>query len=88
MPRDAVPGLWALLFVGILNTVLSLFYYLNVVRVMVLAPPQADRPATVVPLSSLAGSYCALLTLAVVVLFFELGGLLNWGGAAASALFY
>ncbi len=80
--------LWALLFIGVLNTVLSLFYYLRVVRVMVLSPPRPDRPAAVIPLYSLAGSYCALLALVVVILFFELGGLLNWGGAAASALFY
>ena len=45
------------------------------------------QPATI-PLSSTAGSYCALLTVPVVALFFLLGGLLNWAHAAASTLFY
>ena len=36
----------------------------------------------------MVGSYCALLTVPVVALFFLLGGLLNWAHAAASALFY
>lgn len=79
--------LWALLLVGILNTVLSLFYYLRVVRVMVLAPEPLHRPAPAIPLSSMVGSYCALLTLPIVVLFFMLDKLLNWATAAASALF-
>ena len=81
-------GLWALLFVGILNTVLSLFYYLRVVRVMVISPKPLYRDAPVIPLRSMVGSYCALLTAPVVVLFFLWGGLLNWASAAASTLFY
>jgi hypothetical protein len=39
-------------------------------------------------LSSMVGSYCALLTLPIVVLFFRFGDILNWAHAAASALFY
>jgi NADH-quinone oxidoreductase subunit N len=80
--------LWALLFVGILNTVLSLFYYLRVVRVMVFSPKPLYRESPVIPLSSTVGLYCAALTLPVVALFFMLGGLLNWASAAASTLFY
>jgi NADH-quinone oxidoreductase subunit N len=80
--------LWVLLFVGALNTVLSLFYYLRVVRVMVLSPPPLYGEPATIPLSSTAGSYCALLTVPVVALFFLLGGLLNWAHAAASTLFY
>jgi NADH-quinone oxidoreductase subunit N len=80
--------LWVLLFVGALNTVLSLFYYLRVVRVMVISPEPLHRPAPVIPLSSMVGSYCAMLTLPVVLLFFCLGSLLNWANAAASTLFH
>jgi NADH-quinone oxidoreductase subunit N len=80
--------LWLLLFIAAINTVLSLFYYLRVVRVMVLAPEPLYRPSPVIPLTSMVGSYCVLLTLPVVALFFLLGGLLNWAHAAASALFY
>ena len=35
----------------------------------------------------MVGSYCLLLTLPVVLLFFMLSGLLHWANAAASALF-
>ncbi len=76
------------MFVGILNTVLSLFYYLRVVRVMVISPEPLYRDAPVIPLRSMVGCYCALLTAPVVVLIFLLDGLLNWASAAASTLFY
>lgn len=81
-------GFWALIFVAILNTVLSLFYYLRVVKVMVISPEPLYRSAPTIPLFSMVGSYCAMLTFPVVALFFQLGGLLNWATAAASALFY
>jgi NADH-quinone oxidoreductase subunit N len=76
-----------LLLVGVLNTVLSLFYYLRVVKVMVFAPEPLHRPAPVIPLTSMVGSYCLLLTLPVVVLFFVVGGLLARANEAASNLF-
>jgi NADH-quinone oxidoreductase subunit N len=80
--------LWIVLGVGLLNTVLSLFYYLRVVKVMVMSPEPLHRPAPVVPLASIAGSYCMFLTIFVVGLFFAADGLLNWAHAAASALLY
>ena len=43
--------------VGVLNTVLSLFYYLRVVKVMVIDPEPADRTAPEIPLSSLPGVF-------------------------------
>ena len=76
------------MFVGVLNTVLSLFYYLRVVRVMVFSPQPLYGEPPAISLRSVAGSYCALLTVPVVALFFLLGGLLNWANAAASTLFY
>lgn len=79
--------LWVLLLVGALNTVLSLFYYLRVVKVMVVSPEPLYRRAPTIPLSSMAGLYCLSLTLPVVVLFFMLNGLLLWAKMAASALF-
>jgi len=79
--------LWALLFIGVLNTLLSLFYYLRVVKVMVVSPEPLHRQAPTIPLASLAGSYCALLTVPVVALFFLFGGLLEWARAAAFSLF-
>jgi NADH-quinone oxidoreductase subunit N len=80
--------LWILLAVGALNTVLSLFYYLRVVRVMTFSPEPLHRQAPTISLMSMAGLYCMVLTIPVVVLFFFAGGLLNWARAAASTLLY
>jgi NADH-quinone oxidoreductase subunit N len=79
--------LWGLLFIGILNTVLSLFYYLRVVKVMAISPEPLHRSAPRIPLASMAGSYLLLLTIPVVYWFFMPSGLLDWARAAASALF-
>ncbi|MEN6449247.1 MAG: NADH-quinone oxidoreductase subunit N [Thermoguttaceae bacterium] len=81
-------GLWALLFVGLLNTVLSLFYYLRVVRVMVLSPEPLHREAPTIPLTSMVGFYCAMLTSPMLLLFFALDGFSHWANAAASTLFF
>jgi len=80
-------NLWTLLLVGVLNTVLSLFYYLRVVRVMIFAPEPLYRDAPEIPLNSVAGAYCALLTAPLVVLFFMISGLLDLARSAASGLF-
>ncbi len=77
-----------LVVIAVLNTVLSLFYYLRVVRVMVLSPEPLHRSAPAIPLGSLAGSYCASLTFMVVALFFLFGGVWDWASAAVSGLFY
>jgi NADH-quinone oxidoreductase subunit N len=85
---ETSPGFWALVLVAVLNTVLSLFYYLRVVRVMVLSPAPLHQEPPTIPFRSMVGVYCALLTTPVIVLFFWLGGLMNWAHAAASALFF
>jgi NADH-quinone oxidoreductase subunit N len=61
--------MYALLIVGVLNTVLSLFYYLRVVKVMVLDPEPADRSAPEIPLRSTAGAFFLVLSLPMIVLF-------------------
>ena len=75
-----------LLIIGILNTVLSLFYYLRVVKVMILGAEQPDRSLPAIPIFSISGLYFATLTIPVVLLFFLWGGLSNWAYAAAAAL--
>ncbi len=87
-PADAVGLHWllTLLLVGVLNTVLSLFYYLRVVRVMILQPEPEHRPAPTVPMLSIPGVACLLVTAPLVVLFVFPDGLLTWA-AAASRLF-
>jgi NADH-quinone oxidoreductase subunit N len=64
-------GLLALLAIGGLNTVLSLFYYLRVVKVMVLEPEPPDRKAAEVPMASGAGLFC--LTMAAMLVGLGVG---------------
>jgi NADH-quinone oxidoreductase subunit N len=80
-------NLLPLLFVAVLNTVLSLFYYLRVVRVMVVSPEPLYRRAPTIPLGSAAGLFSVFLTLPMIVLFLCPGALLQWAHIAASALF-
>jgi NADH-quinone oxidoreductase subunit N len=63
-------GLLVLLALGLLNTVLSLFYYVNVLKVMVLHQPR-ETPAAK-PTSPLALAYTGLLALVLIV------GILFW----------
>ena len=59
-------GLWSLLVIAGFNTVVSLFYYLRVVKTMVLEPePEHRRP---VQLPILGVWYLSLITLPVVIL--------------------
>jgi NADH-quinone oxidoreductase subunit N len=78
-------GLLGLLGIGVLNTVLSLFYYLRVVRVILLAPEPADRPAPTVPLWSAPGLYCLAITLPLGILFLW-WGLFDWATTATALL--
>jgi NADH-quinone oxidoreductase subunit N len=57
-----------LLVVGGLNTALSLFYYLRVVKTMAIDPEPADHPARGFSLLSLRGFFVVALTLPVLVL--------------------
>ena len=72
-----------LLGIGALNTVLSLFYYLRVIKVMVLEPEASSRPAAVIPLASIRGVYCLAVTLPLLVLGIWWNGLFGWASAAA-----
>jgi len=77
-----------LLVIGGLNTVLSLFYYLRVVRVMTLqtAAGEASEPVAPLSIASWPGLYLLLVTVPVVLLFVWANGLLAWAGAAAQRL--
>jgi NADH-quinone oxidoreductase subunit N len=76
----------ALLAIGGLNTVLSLFYYLRVVRAMTLEPEAAGRPAPEIPVLSVPGAYCVMLTAPLIILFVWWQGLFQWAQAAAASL--
>ena len=80
-------GLYILLVIGGLNTALSLFYYLRVVKVMTMEPEPADRLPMNLSFVSPAGVYLALVTLPVVVLGIWFDDLNLWARAAAQGLF-
>ncbi|MCC7084122.1 MAG: NADH-quinone oxidoreductase subunit N [Pirellulales bacterium] len=58
----------ALLVIGGLNTAVSLFYYLRVVKAMTIDPESDTRPAVGFSLVSVRGAFVALVTLPVLIL--------------------
>ena len=78
--------LLVLLVVGGINTALSLFYYLNVVKVMTIDEEPADRRPFVFSDVSLAGAFLWLITLPTVGLIVNWDGLNNVAHAAARYL--
>ncbi len=79
-------GLLSLLVIGAVNTLLSLFYYVRIIKIMVFDPEPESRPAPTVPLGSLAGVFLMLVTLPVVVLGVWWDPLFAWAWVAASTL--
>jgi NADH-quinone oxidoreductase subunit N len=62
------PLMLILLVVGGLNTVISLIYYLRVLKVMTFDPPPEDRVGEPLPLVSLSGAVVTALAVPVLVL--------------------
>lgn len=79
--------LYLLLVIGGLNTALSLFYYLRVIKVMTMDPEPRERLPVSLSLVSPAGVYVMLLTVPVVVLGIWFNDLNLWARAAAQRLF-
>jgi NADH-quinone oxidoreductase subunit N len=79
--------LYLLLVIGGLNTALSLFYYLRVVKVMTIDPEPRDQLPVNLSILSPAGLYLVLLTLPVVVLGIWFEELNQFARAAAQGLF-
>jgi len=81
------PMMLVLLVVGGLNTVISLFYYLRVLKVMTFDPPPAERTAEAFPLVSIPGALVTALVVPVVSLGIFWSGLYTFArfaGAFAS----
>jgi NADH-quinone oxidoreductase subunit N len=76
-----------LLVVGSLNTALSLFYYLNIVKVMTIDGEPTDRRPFAFADVSLPGAYLWLITLPTVALIINWDGLNRLAQAAARYLF-
>ena len=79
--------LLALLVLGGINTVLSLFYYLRVVKVMAIDSEPDEARDLNWSLVSVSGGFVALITLPLVALFFGWGALDEWARAASYHLF-
>lgn len=79
-------GLYLLLVIGALNTVLSLFYYLRVIRVMAMPPESQTAPRAGIAMASAPGLYCLLLTAPLLALGVWWNPLINWAQVAAMSL--
>ncbi len=78
--------MYLLLIIGGLNTVLSLFYYLRVVKVMMLEQEPEEQPAPDIPLFSVPGVYAAVLAATMFLIFIRWEGLWTIGRVAGWAL--
>jgi len=76
-------GLYGLVVIGVLTTVLSLYYYLMVARAMYIEPPTNKAPVTLTPPVAVAILICVL---AVIGLAYP-QPVLNMAQAAAARLF-
>jgi NADH-quinone oxidoreductase subunit N len=83
---EVSPALWVLIGVAGLNAVISLFYYVRVVKVMMLDPPLDLAAEDGVPMFSLPGLYVLAVSLPVLGLGIWWNGLNGWALAAASQL--
>jgi NADH-quinone oxidoreductase subunit N len=75
-----------LLVIGGLNTAVSLFYYLRIVKTMTIDEPRADRRPFTFSEVSLPGVYVWLLTAPTLLLILNWEGLKRWSEAAARHL--
>ncbi len=61
------PILYYVFVLAVFNTVFSLFYYLNVLRVMWIVPAEESSRIAEVPLASKAGAFVALMAFCVLI---------------------
>lgn len=77
-------NLWTLLWIAGINTVISLFYYIRVVKVMTIEPEPAHRVPTAS--SFIPATFVVAITIPVLVFGIWWDGLTNWARAAAMHL--
>jgi NADH:ubiquinone oxidoreductase subunit 2 (subunit N) len=78
---------WIVLGLACVNTVISLWYYVNVLRVMTFYPRPADAPEVNLGVSSWPGLYLLVICLPVVVLGILIQPVSEAAAAAARSLF-
>ena len=88
MQTDARGMMIALLVIGGLNTAVSLFFYLRVVKVMTFEPEPKNRPPFSFPLVSFPGAYVVAISLPVLLLGIWWNDLYLWAHQAASQLLW
>lgn len=76
-----------LLLIGGLNTAISLFYYLRVVKVMVIDEPSGESSTRSFSLMSASGAFLLIVTLPLILLFVKWDALNGWSQMAAKHLF-
>jgi NADH-quinone oxidoreductase subunit N len=76
------------LVIGGLNTAVSLFFYLRVVKVMTFEPEPKNRAPFSFPLVSFAGAYVVAISLPVLLLGIWWNDLYRWAHTAASQLLW
>jgi NADH-quinone oxidoreductase subunit N len=80
--------MYTLLVIGGVNTAISLFYYLRVVKVMTFEAAPDDREPVRLPLlGSLSGIYIMIITAPVILLIVQWSGLHHWSKVACETLF-
>ncbi|MDH3718206.1 MAG: NADH-quinone oxidoreductase subunit N [Planctomycetota bacterium] len=79
--------MYTLLFIGGINTAISLFYYLRVVKVMTMDPEPDRRGPVSFSMFSVAGIYVAVITAPVLFLIVQWDQLHLWALAACQHLF-
>lgn len=78
--------LYLLLFVGVINTVISLVYYVRVIKVMTMDPEPEGRLPVSLSLVTPAGMYAAVMGLAVFALGLWPNQIAEWARQAAARL--
>lgn len=82
----AQAGFWLLVFAGVVNTVLSLFYYLRVIKVLAISEPLDSLSTTPDGTTGLQALFALALAVTIVVLGLWWSGLFAFCEYAASSL--
>lgn len=84
----AEAGMLTVLLIAGLNTVLSLFYYLRVIKVITLEEPRSSQPVDLPVFGSINGMFVLALTLPLLVFGVFAEPILSWAMESAKSLLY
>lgn len=78
--------MWVILFIGALNTVFSLYYYIRVLKAMFMEPRPAGARSAAIPALSAPSLYALLVSLPILYLFVQLEDLSQTANNIATTL--